>query len=243
MFDIDSQTGEVYLSSSENCWLNVTQSHRLKIIATDAGKKNSTIDVNVFVFLAEISNPTFNQTSYRFHVPGNAQVGFIVGSVRVVDRHGSPLRHVVYGLESGNEYFEIDKNGTIILVHPLRDVDRRKRDTYSEEILLERYHLITLEQNLREIERAKHQLQTVDLVVTAEWNFQQRWKMKASVRILIDWACPGCDMVMYNNIWTTKSYIYMAVSSCILILLITFAAFVIVICFRTQKKKETMCHP
>lgn len=102
--------------------------YTLWVSASDVGGKKATVPVQIFVDSRDEYTPVFLD-NYRFIVPGNAEVGHVVGKVEATDRDKGPDGRVVYQLRSSHPNFKINRtSGEILVKAPFKpDVSQRRR--------------------------------------------------------------------------------------------------------------------
>ncbi|KAG0421044.1 hypothetical protein HPB47_003051 [Ixodes persulcatus] len=86
------------------------------ILATDAGGKYATVQVQVDVASKDEYPPVFRQKMYRFAVPGDAPAGHIAGRVQATDVDQGPDGKIVYQIRGGSAHFRINGTSGVVTV-------------------------------------------------------------------------------------------------------------------------------
>lgn len=84
------------------------------ILATDAGGKYATVQVQVDIESRDEYPPVFRQKAYRFSVPGDAPLGYVVGRVHATDLDQGPDGKVLYHLRGNNPYFRVNTTSGVV---------------------------------------------------------------------------------------------------------------------------------
>ena len=116
-FTMNSQTGEVFVSSSLD--REVISNYDLTISVTDG----SMVDTRVLTVEVEDINdntPAFNLSSYTIYVSEGAGVGNVAEKINATDKDEGINAQVEYSLVEASEYFSIDgTSGNLTLLTPL----------------------------------------------------------------------------------------------------------------------------
>ncbi|XP_064481266.1 protein dachsous-like [Ornithodoros turicata] len=84
------------------------------VLATDAGGKYATVQVQVDIESRDEYPPSFRQKAYRFSIPGDASLGYTVGQVHATDLDQGPDGKVLYHLRGNNPYFKMNATTGVI---------------------------------------------------------------------------------------------------------------------------------
>lgn len=134
-FSINQTTGD--LTSAKVFDYEKKSSYTLVVKAQDHGTppKYSTLSVIMPIIGVDEFVPTFQVTSYKFVVPGDAKKGDKVGHVLATDSDSGPDGEIQYGLNSPIDLFVINNTSGVLLL--TKDVAehykhrRNRRDTDS----------------------------------------------------------------------------------------------------------------
>lgn len=187
LFIIDSYSG--MLSTNATFDYEERRFYSLEIKAKDAGspRMENKVNLTVYIFSVDESDPKFEKDSYKFDIPGNAKIGHVVGQVVATDEDGGEDGIVFYSFEfSSSDVFAINKTtGTIFVNKSLEEVSSARRNRRSIES--------TDEESIwsRRVRR-ESDVTTVTLRIRADSGKAKSNVGLVWVEVGIDFACPGC---------------------------------------------------
>ena len=187
LFIIDHKSG--YLRTNATFDYETKSFYFLLIKAVDSGSPPLSNEINITVYIKSVDEyePAFLNSTYKFEVPGNAQIGDFVGQVSAVDKDGGEDGVVRYSFESsGAKVFGINATSGVIFVNKsLGEVgSKRKRRS------IERY-----EQGVgsRRVRR-NTDLEIVSLKIRAHSGKSGSKFSTVNAEVEVDFACPGCKV-------------------------------------------------
>ena len=135
-FNIDSTTGELFVSGALDRELAADGTLLLTIAARDRGipSLQSTIPVTVHLTDVNDSPPKFDQASYTLSVSETARIGDVVGQVNAVDNDADENGTVTYSLYNHTSFqFSIDSTTGVIATNIT--LDRETTPIYNLTVL------------------------------------------------------------------------------------------------------------
>lgn len=128
-FKIDPVSGSVVTQSVFD--YETKNRYHLSIQASDVGGQTASVQVQIDVESRDEFAPEFTESSYRFSVPSDADVGYAIGKVLATDRDKGTDGRVVYHLRNQHPHFKINKMNGVISVRKRLDerapIGRRRR--------------------------------------------------------------------------------------------------------------------
>ncbi|GIY81479.1 protein dachsous [Caerostris extrusa] len=109
------------------------------LMAMDSGGKYATVQVQVDIESKDEYPPEFSQNSYHYTIPGDASIGYLVGSVHASDLDEGIDGRVVYQLRNSQSNFAINTTTGAIIIKSLfhREVSNRiRRELRNQELSL-----------------------------------------------------------------------------------------------------------
>ncbi|KAL9971954.1 hypothetical protein ACROYT_G018184 [Oculina patagonica] len=186
LFVINSFSG--MLSTNATFDYEARSRYLLEIKAEDAGSPRLENKINLTVYIKSVdeSQPKFEKDSYKFDIPGNAEIGYVVGQVVATDEDGGEDGVVRYSFEfSSSDVFAINATSGIIFVNKsLEEVNSAARRRRSIEL--------TEEESIR-TRRVRREVTTVTLRIRADSGKAKSNVGLAWVEVGIDFACAGCS--------------------------------------------------
>lgn len=185
LFIIDRGTG--WLSTNASFDYETQSFFSLEVAAVDSGIPPLTNKINITVFIKSVdeSEPAFVKSDYSFDLPGNAEIGDVVGQVSATDADGGEDGVVRYSFDfSSVEVFGINATSGVIFVNKSLDEVRNNRKRRSVEL------------NERDFgsrrARRNTNVKIVSLNIRADSGKPGSKVGHVRAEVGIDFACPGC---------------------------------------------------
>ena len=233
LFLIDRFSGMLSTNATfdyETKWL-----YSLEITAVDSGSRPLSNKVNLTVYVKSVdeNEPTFVKSSYSFGIPGNAEIGDVVGQVSATDEDGGEDGIVRYSLEfSSMDVFEINKTSGVIFVNrSLEEVASSKRSRRSVEVDEEHFRP----------RRVRRETDRVTLRIRADSGKPESKVGKVWAEVEIDFACPGCPTTGSRgggDEGISGSALSLIIGLAVLVGIVLIAFIVVVVAIYTRKKKK-----
>ncbi|XP_013393116.1 protein dachsous [Lingula anatina] len=182
LFSIDANTGEVTTVAIFD--YESMNSYRFKITAADLGGTPVSIPVLVNIESVDEFEPVFTSSKFTFDVPGNAEVGYVIGQVSATDRDSGPDGRILYQFQEPQDYFSIDsKSGNITVKKLFSETTKRKKR------FVPRYSLNAHNRNRRDVQSGVQAL-----VIMADSGKEGSQKAYVTAEVQIDYSCAGCNV-------------------------------------------------
>ena len=233
LFIIDRGTG--WLSTNASFDYETQSFFSLEVAAVDSGIPPLTNKINITVFIKSVdeSEPAFVKSDYSFDLPGNAEIGDVVGQVSATDADGGEDGVVRYSFDfSSVEVFGINATSGVIFVNKSLDEVRNNRKRRSVEL------------NERDFgsrrARRNTNVKIVSLNIRADSGKPGSKVGHVRAEVGIDFACPGCPTPQStagggDGISGSALTVIIAVASVALVILIVLL--VLIVAMYKRKKK------
>lgn len=241
-FVIDSVTG--LLSTKKIFDYEIRSSYSLEVKVVDAGSPPLQSNITIIVNISSVDeySPVFPPGKYSFEVPGNAEVGDVVGRVSATDLDGGEDGVVFYTfVNPTSDVLIINKTSGVITVNrtlndgsPLQQQRNRRSIDYFEDVLIERSRSRRAADN-----------ENVDMIVQADSGRVKSKKAKVAVSVKVDYTCPGCGIVTKakqtadtGGISGTSLVIIVALAVLAGVILLAFIVVMLLIYGHRKRKRE-----
>ncbi|XP_071495031.1 protocadherin Fat 1-like [Diadema antillarum] len=130
-FAIDSSTGVIVVrerlgASSQN------KNFTLKIKASDKGKPNHSVVVDVPITVRNKAMPVFEEQYYRASIPEDLELHSAVRQIQAISPHG---RDLIYSIGEGDPFNQFDINPSTGVINLIGAVDYETQNQYSLQVL------------------------------------------------------------------------------------------------------------
>lgn len=241
-FVIDSVTG--LLSTKKIFDYEIRSSYSLEVKVVDAGSPPLQSNITIIVNISSVDeySPVFPPGKYSFEVPGNAEVGDVVGRVSATDLDGGEDGVVFYSfVNPTSDVLIINKTSGVITVNrtlndgsPLQQQRNRRSIDYVGDVLIERSRSRRAADN-----------ENVDMIVQADSGRVNSKKAKVAVSVKVDYTCPGCGIVTKakptaetGGISGTSLVIIVALAVLAGVILLAFIVVMLLIYGHRKRKRE-----
>lgn len=241
-FVIDSVTG--LLSTKKIFDYEIRSSYSLEVKVVDAGSPPLQSNITIIVNISSVDeySPVFPPGKYSFEVPGNAEVGDVVGRVSATDLDGGEDGVVFYSfVNPTSDVLIINKTSGVITVNrtlndgsPLQQQRNRRSIDYVGDVLIERSRSRRAAEN-----------ENVDMIVQADSGRVKSKKAKVAVSVKVDYTCPGCGIVTKakqtadtGGISGTSLVIIVALAVLAGVILLAFIVVMLLIYGHRKRKRE-----
>ena len=226
LFLINEKTGLITTNATFDYESGAEYSLDLKAVDGSEPPMEGKITLTVLITSVDEYRPTFLKNDYKFDVPGNAEVGTIIGQVSASDDDGGPDGVVVYSLENPSRVFAINStSGEVYVSAKLEPASARKRRSTDES---------------RRVRRASDP-ERHNLGIVASSGREGSKKATALVKVDVDYGCAGCTGGPGTNEETYSSKalnLIVGLAAVAGILVICIVVVFAVYCARRRKKQR-----
>lgn len=169
----------------------------MQVKATDSGSPPLQSNITITVYIQSVDEyfPVFSKSQYAFTVPGNAEIGDVVGEVSAEDEDGGEDGVLFYSfIDPKSDALKINRTSGVITVN--RTLNDGSSLTKRERRSIESYDGLSIKSLRSRVRReTTKENEPIYLRVTADSGKPKSKSTTVYVVATVDYTCPGCGIV------------------------------------------------